>query len=385
MNKIIIIGLFFLCSVTSICAQTMHTLIFANKEEKGRELDRTAEYNNMASFCREVATALGYKYNLRQHSGAEFTSAMAVQDINNLNVANGDIVIFYYDGHGCNWDDDEWPHMAFLDKQYWETTLYNQLKAKCKNAKLTICIAGCCNMDSEGAKVGKNRRYSIMDKSKLKTLFTGFSGNLYIKCSASKRGQYSYSCTGGSNPGNVYAICLRNAIYDATSNASESSPTWEAVMADAAKAAYNSTTNSSAGPQQPQHLLEASAVTTPTPAPTPSQQPTGDLGEASFKRVTANIMNLKDGTYIATMASFDTHHMNEQGGKIVAFVSNKEMKSIDFGSHYIHGSFSNKVILIKLNDVIAVSGKQFQIRVGIYDYKQKKYIAYSKDLNLEVK
>ena len=156
-------------------------------------------------------------------------------------------------------------------------------------------------------------------------------------------------------------------------------------MTDAAKAAYNSTTESSAGPQQPQHLLEASAVTTPTPAPTPSQQPTGDLGEASFKRVTANIMNLKDGTYIATMASFDTHHMNEQGGKIVAFVSSKEMKSVDFGSHYIHGSFSNKLILIKLNDVIAVSGKEFQIRVGIYDYKQKKYIAYSKDLKLEVK
>lgn len=380
--------------VGRINSQTVHTIIFANKEEPNRGADRTAEFNNMSEFCGEIADGLGYKYDLRRHSGSEFTSTMAEKEVSNLNVSDGDIVIFYYDGHGCNWDDDEWPHMAFLDKQYWESTLYNKIKASCQKAKFTIVIAGCCNMDSEGQRSGRgNRQYSAMDRKRLKELFSGFDGRISIKSSASRRGQYSYSITGGRDIGNVYGMNIRDAIRNAVSVSSDSQLTWETVMNAAAKGSYEDTSGSgfTSGPQQPQHLIEKFAIEQKPSLPTtPSTKPTtpsvGQTAEAAFKNINATVMRLKDGAYISVLASFDTHYMNDEGGKLVAYIDGKEVKAVEIGTHYIHNSFSNKVILIPVSNVLSlISSDDFNIKAGVYDYKQKKVIAYSKELDIHLK
>lgn len=389
MKKNILLLAMLFCMIHNVYSQTFHSIIFANKEEKGREADRTAEYNNMSDFCQEMAESLGYRHDLRRHSGQEFTSIMAEKEISNLQVGEGDIVIFYYDGHGCNWDKDDWPHMAFLDKQYWETTLYEKLKAACKKAKLTLLIAGCCNMDSEGRRSGgKNRQYAIIDKLKVRSLFTGFDGNISIKSSASHRGQVSYSLL-GQNMGNVYAINIRYAIRSAVSASSKEAPTWDAVMKEAAKGAYDDTRNFSSGPQQPQHIIEKSdnkRQSPHPPTPTPTSVQSGKLPEASFKRVVPNLMSLKDGGHLSVLASFETHHMNEQGGRIVVFINEKEARSIEFGTHYIHNSFSNKVVMIPSDKLrLLASTGDAKIRVGIYDYKQKKFIAYSDYMNVKFK
>lgn len=378
MKKIYFLMVLFLVGAVTSYSQTVHSIIFANKEEPNREPDRTAEYNKMSEFCTEIAQGLGYTNDLRRHSGREFTSIMAETEIKNLRVSDGDIVIFYYDGHGCNWDDDDWPHMAFLDKQYWETTLYDKLKAACQNAKLTLLIAGCCNMDTEGRRRGGgNRQYGVMDKTKLKILFTGFDGRISIKSSASRRGQYSYSITGGSDMGNVYAMNVRDAIREAVSSSS-SGQSWDDVMNAAAKGSYDDTRTFESGPQQPQHKIEKfvskQKPTTPatTPTTTPTSTSTGQLAKATFKRINATGMKLKDGGYVTILASFETHNMNEQGGRIVAFINGQDVKTVDFGTHYIHNTFSNKVIMIPAGKVISLANNGIaKIRVGIYDYKQK--------------
>lgn len=394
MEKIILFLFFAICGLWTAHAQTLHTIIFANKEEPNRGADRTAEFNNMASFCSEIANGLGYRHDLHCHSGKEFTSITAEREISNLQVSDGDIVIFYYDGHGCNWDDDAWPHMAFLDKQYWETTCYNKLKAACKNAKLTLLIAGCCNMDTEGQRRGRNRQYSAMDRTKLRTLFVGFPGKISIKSSASRRGQYSYSITGGSTMGNVYAMNVRDAIRDATMASANKSLTWDAVMDEAAQGSYNDTKGFEAGPQQPQHEIEKfkeSPQQIPTSpsmrsTPIPTKPSTGAIANAKFKRVSATGMKLKDGGYVTILASFETNNMNEQGGRMVAFINDKEVRNIDFGTHYSHNTFSNKVVMIPADKVLSMANNgEAKIRVGIYDYKQKKYIAYSDYINLNVR
>ena len=103
-------------NITITNAQTMHSLLFSNMKEPGRELDRTAEMNNMKNFCSEMASALGYSHDLRTHSDSEFKSTVFEQELTSIDVKEGDIVLFYYAGHGCNWDDDDWPHMCFLDR-----------------------------------------------------------------------------------------------------------------------------------------------------------------------------------------------------------------------------------------------------------------------------
>lgn len=46
-------------------SQTMHSILFANMKEQGREADRTAEMENMTKFCYDIADALGYTHDLR--------------------------------------------------------------------------------------------------------------------------------------------------------------------------------------------------------------------------------------------------------------------------------------------------------------------------------
>ena len=386
--------LLFIFTVSLVNAQTLHSLLFSNMKEPGRELDRTAEMNNMKNFCSEIATALGYSHDLRTHSDKEFTSSMFEQEVSSINVQEGDIVLFYYAGHGCNWDDDDWPHMCFLDRQYWESTAYTKLKEVSKNAKLTLCIASCCNMDSEGRKREQNGQFATMDKYKVKQLFTGFSGKRSIKVSSSIRGQYTWSWTNGNNPGSIFSISLREVIRNATSSSASSILTWESIL-DATK---DKTMSYTKNKQLPQYIIEDRTSSSTTPrVPQQVQTSKTSLGEALVHKIWIEHNKVVNGTkYMAIHVKFETHNMAEKGGRIVAFFESPKGKGhkdtsgkycttdgnvsvgMDFGSHYVHSSYSDKVLLIPNSEIHPTSGKnKYYIKVGVYDYQTNKYIAFS--------
>lgn len=381
-------------NITITNAQTMHSLLFSNMKEPGRELDRTAEMNNMKNFCTEIATALGYSHDLRTHSDKEFTSSVFEKEVSSINVQEGDIVLFYYAGHGCNWDDDDWPHMCFLDRQYWESTAYTKLKEVSKNAKLTLCIASCCNMDSEGRKREQNGQFATMDKYKVKQLFTGFSGKRSIKISSSIRGQYTWSWTSGSNPGSIFSISLREVIRNATSSSASSILTWESIL-DAAKEKTMAYTKNK---QLPQYIIEDRKSSSTTPrVPQQVQASKPSLGEATVQKIWIEHNKVINGLkYMAIHIKFETHNMAEKGGRIVAFFESPKGRGhkdtngkyrttdgnvsvgMDFGSHYVHSSYSDKVLLIPNSEIHPTSGKnKYYIKVGVYDYQANKYIAFS--------
>lgn len=381
-------------SLSSTYAQTVHSLLFTNMKEEGREIDRTAEMNNMKAFCIEIANALGYSHDLRAHSSSEFTSKMAEQDFSSLHVQEGDIVIFYYAGHGCNWDDDDWPHMCFLDRQYWQSTAYSELKEVSKKAKLTLCIASCCNMDSEGYKREQNEQFEIMNKNKVCELFTGFSGKRLIKVSSSIRGQYTWSWTSGSNLGSIFSISLREIIRDAVSQTSKKTLTWASIL-DATKEKTLEYTNNK---QLPQYKIESIADCSSTSrVPTQPKQAIASRAEASIQKVWIDHNKVINGIkYMAIHVKFETHYMAEQGGRLVAFFEmpkgvgvkdtngkyctseGKVSVGLDFGSHYVHSSYSDKVLLIPNFEIHPVSGKnEYFIKIGAFDYQQNKYINYS--------
>ena len=241
MKRLIIIALLSI-GITVAYSQTFHTIIMVNKEEPNRQADRTADYNNMSSFFTKIAQSLGYKNNMLRYSGQTFRATNALQAIESLNVGLNDIVVFYYSGHGANWDDDEWPHMAFLDRQYGETTIYNKLREKFGNAKLILCISDCCNMDSEGVRREK-RKYSGFDPALTKKLFTDFEGHRSYEISASIRGQYSYS---NRQYGALFGIALREAVSSALTGKTQAN--WVYVL-EKAKSLTLELTNQEQMPQ----------------------------------------------------------------------------------------------------------------------------------------
>lgn len=198
----------------SINAQTLHTIMMCNKNDRTLALGNEGEVREMQCLVPTLASSLGYKNNMIVHSGQEFTYAILRQEISSLKVSDGDIVLFYYASHGVNWSDSEWPHMAFSDRQYGELSIYNLLRQKFPQAKLILCIAACCNMDAEG-QARQKRSYGNIDPKFVKELFTGFEGHRSYIASSSIRGQYSWVWIGGNRPGHMFGIALRDAIVSA--------------------------------------------------------------------------------------------------------------------------------------------------------------------------
>lgn len=389
--RIKILTITFVLFITSmIDAQTMHSILFTNMEEQGREADRTAELRQMTSFCTSIAEALDFHHNLRKHSGSEFTSTMLEKEIASLNVQDGDIVLFYYAGHGCNWDDDDWPHMALLDRQYWESTAFTKLKRVSGKAKLLLCISSCCNMDSEGRK-RERQQYSSLDKRKTKQLFLGFEGKKAIIASSSIRGQYTYSWSSGPMLGSIYTISLRKTINDALSGASNIDLTWENIF-EATKKQTLAYTN---GKQLPQYKIEENKIQNIPIPPIPIRKVQAARASIDKIWIEHNKMH-NDVKCMEIHAKLTTHFMDEEGGMLVALFEcpkgtalkdvNNNYRTTDgqvsvgseFGSHYEHAMFSDIVLIIPNKEIHAVKGKKnYYVKLGVYDYRQKKYILFS--------
>lgn len=389
MNKIVILLLFLVCSI-NLYGQTMHSILFTNMEEQGRELDRTAEMKQMTEFCMSIADALGYKHDLHCHSGVEFTSRMLEREIASLNVQENDVVIFYYAGHGCNWDDDDWPHMAFLDKQYWETTAYNKLKAVSKKAKLLLCIASCCNMDSEGRRK-ESMQYAPIDKEKAKKLFLGFSGQKAIIASSSIRGQYTYSWSSGMMLGSIYTISLRKTITDALSGISNIELTWYGIF-EATKQQTLAYTNNK---QLPQYVIENNSRQNIVIVPLTKQKTKNAQVKIDKIWLKKNIKH-NGVNCVEIHVKLNTHFMEQSGGRVVALFESPKGHILkdtnnnyctddgqvsvgtDFGSHYEHAIYPNITLIIPNDEIHTTKmNSTYYIKLGIYDYSQNKYIYFS--------
>lgn len=385
-------------------AQTFHALIFSNmKESEQRSADRTEEMNNMRTFCQNLANILGYTQDIRCHSDNEFTSTQFLADLNSMSVGSDDVVMLFYNGHGCNWDDDDWPHMCFKDKQYWETTAYEKLQESCGNAKLLLCIACCCNMDSQGRSgYGVDYEYSF-DPNKARALFAGFSGKRKVITSSSIRGQYSYSWTKGENwrpgmrIGSIYGISLREAVNEVLRPNSTLKPSWDTVLALAQKKTLDYTNQK----QRPQYRIQdASTKLSPRAQRILNELRGGSSANGAAKSkvisttVTKNV-NVGDISSLVINVGFNIDNLSTDGGRIVAFLESPKGVGVkdangryctsdgkvsvgkDFGTRQQTASFKDFQLIIPMDELhLKISENEYFIRVGVYDYKTQKYIAF---------
>ena len=288
--------------------------------------------------------------------------------------------------------------MCFKDKQYWQTTAYEKLQEKCGNAKLLLCIACCCNMDSRGRSgYGVEYDYSF-DPNKARALFAGFSGKRKVVTSSSIRGQYSYSWTSGSRLGSIYGISLREAINEVLRSSSTIDPTWKNVL----NLAQRKTLNYTDQKQRSQYKIQdATAKLSPR-----AQKILNEMRGVSSSSgpVTAKVLstslqknvNVADIPSLVISIDFNIDNLSSDGGRIVAFLESPKGVGVkdtngrycttdgnvsvgkDFGTRQSSASFKDFQLIIPMTELhIVDSSKTYYIRVGVYDYKSKKYIAWS--------
>lgn len=382
----------------SVSAQTFHALIFSNmKESSQRAADRTEEMNNMRSFCQYLASTLGYQQDIRCHSDNEFTSSQFLRDLESMSVSSEDVVMLFYNGHGCNWDDDDWPHMCFKDKQYWQTTAYEKLQEKCGNAKLLLCIACCCNMDSRG-RSGYCVEYDYsFDPNKARALFVGFSGKRKVVTSSSIRGQYSYSWTSGTRLGSIYGISQREAINEVLKHSSTIEPSWDNVLALAQRKTLAYTDQK----QRPQYKIQdATAKLSPRAQKILNEMlgitsPSGPVRAKVISTTLTKNVSVGNISSLVIAVDFDIDNLSVDGGRVVAFLESPKGVGVkdlngryctsdgkvsvgkDFGTRQTSNSFKDFELVIPMEELhISDSSKDYYIRVGVYDYRTRRYIAF---------
>lgn len=382
----------------SVSAQTFHALIFSNmKESSQRAADRTEEMNNMRSFCQYLASTLGYQQDIRCHSDNEFTSSQFLRDLESMSVSSEDVVMLFYNGHGCNWDDDDWPHMCFKDKQYWQTTAYEKLQEKCGNAKLLLCIACCCNMDSRG-RSGYCVEYDYsFDPNRARALFVGFSGKRKVVTSSSIRGQYSYSWTSGTRLGSIYGISLREAINEVLKHSSTIEPSWDNVLALAQRKTLAYTDQK----QRPQYKIQdATAKLSPRAQKILNEMlgitsPSGPVRAKVISTTLTKNVSVGNISSLVIAVDFDIDNLSVDGGRVVAFLESPKGVGVkdlngryctsdgkvsvgkDFGTRQTSNSFKDFELVIPMEELhISDSSKDYYIRVGVYDYRTRRYIAF---------
>lgn len=394
-----------LITVFSLCltvnAQTFHAMIFSNmKESAQRAADRTVEMNNMRSFCQNIANALGYKQDIRCHSDNEFTSTQFLRDVESMAVGPDDIVVFFYNGHGCNWDDDDWPHMCFIDKQYWQTIAYDILQEKCEDAKLLLCIACCCNMDSRGrAGYGTDHSYGF-NPDKVRALFTGFSGKRKILTSSSIRGQYSYSWASGNRLGSIYGISFREAVAEILDPASSLEPTWENAFSLAQRKTLHYTDQK----QRPQYVIHDTKAKQPSTTPqkrSVSSSTRKPIYVKIFSTTLQKDVNIGGIPCLVVNVDFNIENISADGGRVVAFLDSpkgvgvkdtngrycttdgKVSFSKEFGTRQPYSTFRNFQLTIPMEELhITNPNKDHFIRIGVYDYASKKYVKLGRYVTL---
>jgi hypothetical protein len=184
---------------------------------------------HMRSFTYDVADQLDINLKETILAGRDHTYEKAVAAINNLEVNEDDIVIFYFSGHGYRTDskEDQWPALFFnynqpgLDFNWAINTL------KAKKPRFFLAIAEACNnvIDEQYAPAiqprmaAKQDRYGI--QSNFKSLFLDYEGSIVV--ATSKPGEFAW----GTDFGGLYTTAFIQNLYI---EIREKYPSWESIL-----------------------------------------------------------------------------------------------------------------------------------------------------------
>lgn len=382
--------LMFLPGAATLHGRVFHSLVFVNAH--GDEDYRRREMADLLDFHKNMARALGYKHNLRSCSAANFTAENMERTITSLNVREGDVVYFDFTGHGCNWDDDQWPHMGLLDSQYWQSRAFSLLCRHAQKAKLIICAANCCNMDSQGRPASadtRSRERLELDSVRARQLFLGFDGRRAIITSSSIAGQYSWATSGGNTRplGGIYGAELRATLHEYLAAGSSSPLTWPAVLDEAARRTKAVTE----GKQQPQYQI----FSNPTPGTVDDGTDSSRPPSAKVNSTTLKFTKIGNKTYLEINVSLTVHNLSSQGAQVVALLESPKGTGVpdrnrryatsagnvcvtqNIGTHRPSATFSNLRLLIPKSELHLMPGtKTYYVRVGVYDYSTRRYLAF---------
>jgi hypothetical protein len=219
-------------------------ILVANTEDitigKTCLVDKDATYKVFS----QVAEFLEIQFVPTVIDGKTFSKANVEKAINGIRPSPSDIVVFYYSGHGFNYDKEgyRFPYLDLRDKSFQIfggqytlniESIYQKIKAK--GARMNLVLSDCCNNDpSQAANISTDaastRTSSIgWDMDNCRNLFMN-PQRISILMTAAQKGELS---AGNSNDGGIFTFNFRQSL-EKYLKPFTNTVTWK-ELADAAK------------------------------------------------------------------------------------------------------------------------------------------------------
>ncbi|HDN26575.1 MAG TPA: caspase family protein [Thioploca sp.] len=203
-------------------ATVLHAVIVADTYDVNIGSSVEIDIGNMDTLLQAIKENTGLKINVQSISGEQFRHDNVNDVLNRLPVETNDIVIFYYSGHGVNFDNgSRWPSMVigggFLDLDLVVT------KLKEKKPRFFLAMVDACNNFIDTVPISKGSEPTVTPKPEnYQQLFFNYRG--YIVASSSTPGQLSW---GDSRNGGYFTQAFLNSL---NKNLASDEPSWQTLM-----------------------------------------------------------------------------------------------------------------------------------------------------------
>lgn len=250
-----------LCCGASISAQTFHSILFTDSQDKSIGVAARASHDYYSGLLCTIETSLGSSYNSAtpiDKNGYDCSKTDLLQVLDNLTCEENDIVVFIYIGHGARAQNDpsNFPQMCFAVPQgsysrdgddFFPLESVRNIIMK-KNPRFCLVIGDCCNSCDPNLSVKDpitEAQAMVPDiilrqgENAIKKLFLSQRGSVIL--TASVKGEYGWSITKhgyGFRLGTLLERILNNVFQD-IKNAKITYSSWDNLL-DVVKAkTYN--------------------------------------------------------------------------------------------------------------------------------------------------
>jgi hypothetical protein len=221
----------------------MHLIFVANTADG--KIGKTCEIdeNKITARLSSIAKWLKIGFNKTIIDGTNYNVDNVMKAVNNVPMGSNDICVFYYSGHGFNYDQvqQQYPFLDLRDNDMDEINgnntpniemIYNRLLAK--NFRLTLVVSDCCNSDIGLTTVPSKSEIVMRPSTTSFSLRNGF--DLFLNkerksflFSASSKGELS---AGNGIDGGIFSHNFRESLEYFLGNF-KSNVSWEQIWKSA--------------------------------------------------------------------------------------------------------------------------------------------------------
>ena len=210
---------------------TIHVVIAADGRAGFGE-NLVTDYKNMERLFKENVPVS--RLNLVTMKMDQITPDNILETVNQVKLADGDTLVFYYSGHGAFDANNGGQYFQLKDKngkseELQRRTLLAALKDK--KARLTVLLSDCCNIDQKSSGESKDTPRSVKSPNEISPVFDA----LFVKpegvvdITSSKRGEASFVDTTTKKRGSCFTWPLVALLEK---HRDDDSMTWAAFVGD---------------------------------------------------------------------------------------------------------------------------------------------------------